>query len=69
MSAFKLLEDYCSKHGLPAPKGTALYGIYGGRMGSIEIGDKSYIDYHEKNRANDALDAASLLALRNILDL
>ena len=69
MSAFKLLEDYCAKHALPAPKSRVGYGNYGGRIGFIEIGDKSYRDYHERNKSDEALDAVALIALRDVLDL
>ena len=69
MSTFKLLEDYCVKHGLPTPKPIIRYGTYGGSVGLIEIGDKTYRDNNEKNHTTESTDAAAVIALRDLLDL
>ena len=69
MSTFKLLQDYCAKHELPTPKAIVRYGTYGGNIGIVEIGDKTYKDNHERNQREEATEAASLLALRNLLNL
>ena len=69
MSALKLLEDYCVKHELSTPKVFIRYGTYGGKIGVIEIGNKTYKDNHKRDLATEATDAAAVIALRDLLDL
>jgi hypothetical protein len=65
----KLLTDYCAKHELPTPEISIKYGTYGGKIGVVRIGDKTYIDDHERQQSSEAINAAVLIAMRDILKL
>lgn len=69
MSALKLLKDYCTENNLSYPTAYVRHGTYGGKIGIVDIDGKIYQDNQERKMKNEALDAAAIIALRDLLQL